>query len=767
MSSYQTTLPAVRSEEVLSSNRNSSRPSFEFQSYSMPMGVERPEDTPKSFFGRKGKKSKRHIGKFSFSGLNHSLAGIDELEGKGERTSDSDEVVDPHVARKRQISEPYNFHHITHTFAGSFPELDRASPNDLATEFSAVRASQASQPGLKGIKAEDLHFKNFSSEALCPSTPGTASGSSPSSPLASPHRSAEKHSRTGSKVDGSPSTSAHARIASGSLSQSSDGSILAPPRISSRAAVTLAYDGPSPLQRSPTTRRHPKQSRSRDLMTPSPFPNLDPEFQTDQTTMPHAVTTPDDTAWPLKPPTPTEDLDLDQSAREDMVSPLPTDTRRYSRMIQPRHRGPRQTQSLSDIKRSSRHIPTQKAGTNCRMERSPSQGSDTLGGLAPSDRPATSLGGLIGGTSKRTSMGLGAVEGCWEDDIDYCYEHAAEADCNYEWDRYSDTDQASLHGAQEDQPDEKSPAEGPEAEKDEATPHLTRASLHLATNLDVPDLSPSAAKSSSTFASEATTPSHLLPPVDASQGLPRISSTGSFEEADGFTLSPSLLIPRDYATQIMREDIYDSYLGDSSEPKDRSYTMFDHVLELSESGTESYGSSSTPLSKCNSQESFNFPRAQRHRSANSGGSLPDLVHSGNSADNPRREQFDAAAQQLAEHIASLNLVDGSQHHAQQRHVSSSSSSSSASHHYHQPPHRRNQSLAKEVARQSVLLKTSSNGSLSDMTRAAAYPSSASQARAAADPSALPNRSRSGSSGSSVYSSGTRRTSRASYTLFPI
>ena len=55
------------------------------------------------------------------------------------------------------ISEPFNFRHITHTQPHEVQKLKRASPKRLISELLAFGVSQVSQPELRGIKAEDIH----------------------------------------------------------------------------------------------------------------------------------------------------------------------------------------------------------------------------------------------------------------------------------------------------------------------------------------------------------------------------------------------------------------------------------------------------------------------------------------------------------------------------------------------------------------------------------------------------------------------------------
>ncbi|QDS70358.1 hypothetical protein FKW77_009005 [Venturia effusa] len=73
-------------------------------------------------------------------------------------------------------------------------------------------------------------------------------------------------------------------------------------------------------------------------------------------------------------------------------------------------------------------------------ERPDSQGSDTLGDLTRlTDDSHSSIDGAVEQFSTPMS---------WEDDIDYCYEHAAEADCDFDWNdmsRYDESDNDDLY----------------------------------------------------------------------------------------------------------------------------------------------------------------------------------------------------------------------------------------------------------------------------------------------------------------------------------
>lgn len=136
----------------------------------------------------------------------------------------------------------------------------------------------------------------------------------------------------------------------------------------------------------------------------------------------------------------------------------------------------------------------------------------------------------------------------WEDVIDYCYEHEAEADCDYDWHRPSidfDHEPTVLVTGSED------------TDCDSSRP--------TSDCLEMPVLSPS------NHLSPASTQEVLTPmlgtavtksPTSANFSLPRrerpqrhlhvrTGSHTSFKESQGFTLSPSFLIPTDYHQELL------------------------------------------------------------------------------------------------------------------------------------------------------------------------------------------------------------------------
>ncbi|EQL01890.1 hypothetical protein G6O67_006477 [Ophiocordyceps sinensis] len=204
--------------------------------------------------------------------------------------------------------------------------------------------------------------------------------------------------------------------------------------------------------------------------------------------------------------------------------------------------------STSSSLRGSHSVPTLRSMTG--SQRRTSATSETLGHL------------YIAAVQCVVSVATGNKEGLeaapsrerWEDDIDYCYDHEAEADCNYQWDRSSfeiargfDTPPAPTAFMEEDLVEEKSrgsaqispasqcfPALSPSSQASTETGHgaVTPTSNSIVTNV-------------SSFRVEAKGFQRL--------GLEnsRRGSGASFKEPQVVPLSPSLFIPSEFQQQLL------------------------------------------------------------------------------------------------------------------------------------------------------------------------------------------------------------------------
>jgi hypothetical protein len=249
----------------------------------------------------------------------------------------------------------------------------------------------------------------------------------------------------------------------------------------------------------------------------------------------------------------------------------------------------------------------------------------------------------------------------WEDDIDYCYEHAAEANCNYEWDRCSTDeelqeestnlsdvtvhDQKAVSGTVSEPVSPKTKVE--HLATSDVDARRFRPSLLVPSTSDLPELSPMS--SSSVDSPELRTPALLRPGHFRSN-----SRASSFKESHGFTLSPTLLIPTDFSAQMDQEALYDELF---SHDQDRDvpiqhYDPYPTSPVEGPSSTSSYRSSGfsrasngASISKSDSHESVVLlSRAAsvvlQHRSVSSSSSLPDLVHSYSSRSKRDTQELD-------------------------------------------------------------------------------------------------------------------------------
>jgi len=255
------------------------------------------------------------------------------------------------------------------------------------------------------------------------------------------------------------------------------------------------------------------------------------------------------------------------------------------------------------------------------------------------------------------------VDSCesWEDDIDYCYEHEAEADCDYNWERRSmDTEVGRnyFHDSAISTNDQNTIV----TKESQAAISLHSASASISRRLSAqidslrhlpnPHISPPSPTSIAFPLPELSPASHLTADSPTSLRAPhnltrptmhlRSPSQASFKESQGFTLSPSLLIPIDYATQ-MRLDAH-------RDPDTFTYADADFLpLQAHEYGgaanrvsapesTTSYrssttdglrasGSSSTSLATGPPDGADDVEAELAHRSVSSSGSMPDLIAS--------------------------------------------------------------------------------------------------------------------------------------------
>ncbi|CAK7273740.1 hypothetical protein SEPCBS119000_005813 [Sporothrix epigloea] len=359
--------------------------------------------------------------------------------------------------RRLQISGPFNFQHLTQ------PQNSCSlSPSELDV-IPAVESAPA-DGSVDGLQTEEsLDFPNILSEAL----PVKENISFPAIPQRYPMR---PHAASASSVYPPSRTLQHSRSQDQLRTPPTrpprpprspvEASAFFPPsppaRLSSRASLQPAEMGSStyPKMERPRTSgdaRRPMSpgalprpilthghSYSADIQVPS---NGDAHrfFQLENISSPLVPVseTPYDSNWPLAaaPSTFTSTIDILPGVpeEEEQLSNPRTSTRKSRMSIASNASSLRKSHSLPLLQQfplpGHRHTHSQSSST---LQRPPSAASDTLG---HSDLMAAqrSLRDLICADDVDVADSLGKAK--WEDDIDYCYEHEIEADCEYAWDR--------------------------------------------------------------------------------------------------------------------------------------------------------------------------------------------------------------------------------------------------------------------------------------------------------------------------------------------
>ncbi|KAI0177623.1 hypothetical protein BJ166DRAFT_27486 [Pestalotiopsis sp. NC0098] len=603
--------------ESLTLSRRSSQRST---TSSMP-SRERPESAQifsKSLFNRRGK-GRRESGDLGSSNasLSSTEAAAEAAAANGQKEGSSLKSLlrrktgkDEEASQtKIKISGPYNFQHVAHTDKESDSQPTRQGI-DLAQD-PARRPRKSSLMGGPPVSYHS-HYpssSSFTSQQDPSAGPHVAHGSSYGEP---------NEMRHVSPVPAVPSRSVK-------RTQSQDQFRVPPPR---PPRSPTEYNFESPI--SPPPRTSSRQSARPDssngyssfsserfapgagIRIPQPivFPSSwDMSNQRDQPRggistideddvapheqrFSHAITTSDDASWPLPAETITNVLpDVPEEEESHGLS------RSHMSM----------TSNSSALRGSVsvpllRHITQPQGAPNARP---PSGASETLGrfDLLAAQR---ALRASMDDDASVYSDELDQDEDNWEDDIDYCYEHAAEADCDYAWERPSMDMARDVPQSQMEIMGFRYPNYGSEPSGLLSPPGRD----------DVPALSPVSQMSNGT--NEAKTPTVVLP-ITSNFSLPRrdssavlvrshshsrnVSHADSFKEAASFDLSPSLLIPGDYHQQMLLHE-----RGELRE-EDEDYL----VAPLSPSGTHFAQSSKNKFARSSASTTDSI-FSNRHKS---------------------------------------------------------------------------------------------------------------------------------------------------------
>lgn len=543
---------------------------------------------------------------------------------------------------KQSISDPYNFQHLTHTGAHDAKALKNASQNDLVTEFSAIRASQAPRSELRGIRAECLHSRRNSTEL--PPTPPIEGPTTP--PSLSPSKTRDQWSsyaqRKSRGLQYSQSIDTLAHISPRSFSSPTP-PISPPPRRSSKGQSKLPYDSLTTVD-SPTRPPFPNSPLFSNPSRPMDSPTL-----SDPSAVGHAITTPDDTAFTLNP--------RQRSSSTAGLADVPEEDEGYPWMRHPVHKA-----SLSTASSAIRHTKSFPSTSP-----SPSQSGRASAyshSSSSTERNAASDPTLPSGAheaedipsrrrSQQASLGMSFKENSWEKDIEYCYEHAAEADCAFDWDRVSLDDNRmssateviddiinSAASSFENIPDEDGKRSVVDNDSTVSFPDSSRSSSY---DYVFSNSSPLGTRYSDTTLPHSSVSSTITVPGIVTPGEPAFvpqiinQSARTSQGSVMFTLSPSLLIPKEYGSRPTDDDVFQDKINDGEYTK-HQYPDCNHRIDTGVHRNGSFRSNDSLLSTCHSQDSILPSPATsidpRCRNSNSMGSLPELIFSKNSRGRP-------------------------------------------------------------------------------------------------------------------------------------
>lgn len=554
---------------------------------------------------------------------------------------------------KNRISSPFDFQHLTHTDRHQVAALEQALGSEKGAAWAqrASRAQGADSPrrmSTENLMATEPFWNNVVTPRSPPQSPLQQNWQRPefenSSLVAGPElrltRSVESFSQPGSNLR------AHRHSSS----------VIAPPRTSSLMPTSVIHNIPEevPAARASITSsvtRSKRQSGIWDTFTLPAAPQADHlqgiNEDPDSTFVGNALTTPDDSAIQALTPPFSPSLEDVAEEPERFVSPRPAP--QPPRLKTPTSPKAFFTDSFSFNNQRSSGMRTRPRGNsraspkssnlNAAFIRPTSQVSETLASPSSTRESPVPKPSIL----RRKSNTWRAIEESWEEDVDYIYEHALEAECDNDWDCVSE-------------------------DEDYVDPHraLTRA-IYDERPLVQQTSQPGrfSASNKPTFQLQMPFPPSRLPPSnDSVPDLGTTSTTSAstlqtpFHETEGFALSPSLLLPQDYkeAAEASYEDILKEYDGSGCHYP---------IIDLDESATSSTRSSRVRFSRRSSYDSSLVSSAQSsglwsspvRRSASSAGSVPELVHSRRT-----RQNFSLIVDELSEQVASMHAFgsDGEQ-----------------------------------------------------------------------------------------------------------
>lgn len=305
--------------------------------------------------------------------------------------------------KKSSISPPFNFQHVTHTAKKHLPKLETVDEKDLKTKFWAVNAYQKPKEEVHGIKVEDLEQRRDRSL-------------SPGARAELPRRSSQ------SLVASNPSHTVTRSLDETLFDETQETKFDPDAALESLHEVNNA--GPYPAKRHPkhyssmsslaSTRSN---SKPQHLRIHASFDNGSPNRASPENAMQHKVRSslptnppPAPGSAPGKAPVTLHRKPVGQSFKANQsLPPIP------ARSEQP-HRD-------SKVPPSAKSYSLFPAPPGKKIDTPPSATSSATSKRSSKSAGTTSRSSLSSST-RRTEV---FSEASWEDDIDFAYEHGAEA----------------------------------------------------------------------------------------------------------------------------------------------------------------------------------------------------------------------------------------------------------------------------------------------------------------------------------------------------
>ncbi|PYH40655.1 uncharacterized protein BP01DRAFT_204022 [Aspergillus saccharolyticus JOP 1030-1] len=608
---------------------------------------ERSESVTKSILSRGSRILRRRGSKFH---IVSTLDEEDEVDREKSRFEVSDlfsrhhkpRQSDAHDQLKSLISDPFDFHHLTHTSPSQFQSLEKARETDLVTEFSAIRASQRPVTNLKGIQADDLHFRDFSSEDLnqyriAIAENDIAADTIPVSPPASPDGSSSISPKQ-HDIRGRPESRVFENFSRPVPRAPKGPDMATSPLRASSSRLASSPELPEPASRAidellglssqPTYPEHVYSQdgdEDDDVCRGSSWSQLNLQDMFAVPT-PHALTTDigkerlDARASSMSLTTLSSDLEGVPEEEEGEEVTLMTSDQWFESELPGDMRSSQTITGFSqlplvEIQSTSTAAPSTSGLSLHIMQDLTRKFSEALGSpTLPQERPIPEVppgieqaGSEI--ARRRSLIAPRAIHetlyDSWEADIDYCYQHAAESNSNFDWTRNSiDEPKADVMVGADIGPNHNDsmvsfsrPSATAVITTDlDSIPSFSEVSSHVA-------VTPSTADYDSSVASLQRDSDYFRPV--------------RFEPALIKTMNPESLY-EDYLTADAESDRHFSYYSQQG-----AIQPIEHSI--------SPRSSFSPISKCNSQESLILSRAasivRKHRSSVSTASVPELVHS--------------------------------------------------------------------------------------------------------------------------------------------